>query len=155
MKKTLTALSLAALFSLPTLANARPVTITAQMNNYGGNRAYLAIYLVDPNGAYDQTLHVAGGNSNYYRHLGGWLRASRGRPNLAGVTGASVGSGRSMQVTVDIADSLIDAGYEVHVDAVAEGYRESPNEVVVPLAAASSGMPKLGRGYISTFQIDM
>ena len=155
MKKTLTALSLAALFVLPGLANARPVRITAQMNNYGGNRAYLAIYLVDPNGAYTQTLHVAGSNSGYYRHLGGWLRASRGRPNLAGVTGASVGSGRSMQVTVDIADSLIDAGYEVHVDAVAEGYRESPNEVVLPLAAASSGQPKRGRGYISTFQIDM
>ena len=155
MKKTLTALSLVALMAVPGLANARPVKITAQMNNYGGNRAYLAIYLVDSSGAYDHTLYVAGGNSNYYRHLGGWLRASRGRPNLAGITGASVGSGRTMQVTVDIADSLIDAGYEVRVDAAAENYRESPNEVAMPLATTSSGTAMRGRGYIRAFQLDM
>ena len=155
MKKTLTALSLATLLALPGLANARPVTITAHMNNYGGNGAYLAIYLVDSNGAYDHTLYVAGGRVKYYRHLEGWLRASRGQTNLAGITGASVGSGRSMQVTVEIADSLIDAGYEVRVDAVAEHYRESPNDVTIPLDTASSGQPVRGRGYISAFMLDL
>ncbi len=155
MKKTLSALALAALVSLPAIAEARPVKITAQMNSYGGNRAYLAIYLVDPSGHYDHTLYVAGGRSSYYRHLGAWMRASRGRPNLSGITGASVGSGRTMQVTVDIADSLINAGYEVHVDAAAEGFRESPDDVVMPLATASSGKPARGRGYIRAFQLDM
>jgi len=155
MKKTLTALSLATFLALPGLANARPVNITVHMNNYGGNGAYLAIYLANPDGAYDHTLYVAGSRSKYYRHLESWMRASRGRANLSGITGASVGSGRTMQVTVDIADSLIDAGYEVRVDAVAEHYRESRNDVTVPLATASSGQPVRGRGYVSAFLLDM
>jgi len=155
MKKTLTALSLAALLALPGLANARPVTITAQLNNYGGNRAFLAIYLMDSSGAYAKTLYVAGRKSKYYRHLGGWMRASRGQANLAGISGASIGSGGSLQVTVEIADSLINAGYEVRVDAAAENYRESPNEVAVPLATASSGRAVAGRGYIRSFQLNM
>ncbi len=155
MKKTLAALCLATALVVPGMAYARPVTITAQMNNYGGNRAYLAIYLVNANGAYDHTLYVAGSRTRYYRHLTGWLRASRGRPNISGITGASVGSGRTLKVTVDIADSLINAGYQVRVDAAAEGFRESPNEVTVPLDTRSSGRAQRGRGYIGSFKINL
>jgi hypothetical protein len=155
MKKTLTAVSMATLMALPGLAHARPVRITAHLNTYGGNPAYFAVYLVNSRGAYDHTLYVAGRNSRYYRHLGGWMRASRGHPNLAGITGASVGSGQSLQVTVDIADSLINAGYKVQVDAAAEGFNESPRDVIVPLANRSSGKAKRGRAYLSSFQLDM
>ena len=37
-----------------------------------------------------------------------------------GITGASVGSGRTLEVSMDLADALFDAGYTLHVDAAAE-----------------------------------
>jgi hypothetical protein len=72
-----------------------------------------------------------------------------------GISGASVGSGRSLTITVDLADALIDAGYEIHVDAAVEDMRDSPSEVVVPLTAAAAGAPVSGRRYIQSFQFDM
>ena len=43
------------------LAHSRPVTLSAQLKNYGGDGAYLAVYLTDAKGAYAGTLWVAGG----------------------------------------------------------------------------------------------
>ena len=37
--------------ALPALAQARPVTVTTTLNNYGGDGAYVAVYLTDAQGA--------------------------------------------------------------------------------------------------------
>ena len=63
------------LIALPGLATARPVTLTTTLKNYGGDGAYLAVYLTDPSGAYVRTLWVAGKKSKYYKHLSDWHRA--------------------------------------------------------------------------------
>ncbi len=34
-----------------------------------------------------------------------------------GITGASAGSGRSLELTMDLSDALFDAGYTLHIDA--------------------------------------
>ena len=47
---------------------------------------------------------------------------------MDGITGASVGSGRNLELTLDQADALFGAGYTLHVDAAAEDMRDSPNE---------------------------
>ena len=47
MKKTLFALGLATAIALPAQAQAREVTFTTQLNDYGGGGAYLALYLTD------------------------------------------------------------------------------------------------------------
>ena len=83
-------------------------------------------------------------------------RGSRG--NLAeinGITGASVGAGRTLKVTLDLADALFDAGYKLHIDAAAEDMRDSPSEVVVPLTSAGASRPAAGRSYIRSFTYDM
>ncbi|HQX57480.1 MAG TPA: DUF2271 domain-containing protein, partial [Burkholderiaceae bacterium] len=41
-KPFLTTLAAACALALPALAHSRPVTLTAQLKNYGGNGAYLA-----------------------------------------------------------------------------------------------------------------
>ena len=69
-KKTVatTALCLTlALLATPALA--RPVTITTKMKPYGGDGAYLALYLTDAKGAYKGTLWVSGQKSKYWSHL--------------------------------------------------------------------------------------
>lgn len=156
MKPILATAALAAALSLPSLAMARPVTLTTTLSNYGGDGAYLAIYVTDATGAYKGTLWMAGGKSKYYSHLGDWSRGSGGDlREINGITGASVGAGRSLKVTLDLADALFDAGYELHIDAAAEDMSDSPSEVVVPLTSAGNGQTAPGRRYIRSFSYAM
>jgi len=156
MKSILAALAMTTALTVPGLAMARPVTLTTTLNNYDGNGAYLVLYVTDPTGAYKGTLWMAGSRSKYYSHLSGWQRGSGGNlADLNGITGASVGAGRTLKVTLDLADALFDAGYKLHIDAAAEDLRDSPSEVVVPLSSAGAGRPMAGRSYIRSFAYDM
>ncbi|MGP1629119.1 MAG: DUF2271 domain-containing protein [Giesbergeria sp.] len=155
-KPLLTALAAACVLVVPALAHSRQVTLTTQLKNYGGDGAYLAAYLTDAKGAYAGTLWVAGGKAKYYKHLADWNRLSAGdAKRLTGVTGASVGAGRTLKVTADLADALIDAGYEIHIDAAVEDMRDSPSEIRVPLTTTNAGKPQAGKQYIQslTFQL--
>lgn len=155
-KPLLTALAAACALALPALAHGRTLALTAQLKNYGGDGAYLAVYLTDAKGVYVRTLWVAGGKAKYYKHLSDWSRLSAGDARrLNGVTGASVGAGRTLKVTADLADALIDAGYEIRIDAAAEDMRDSPSEVRVPLSAASVGKPQPGRQYIQSVTVQL
>ena len=156
MKTTLTALALTTALVLPGLAMARPVTFTTTLNNYGGDGAYLALYLTDASGAYAGTLWMAGGKSKYYDSLAGWYRATGGDPaQIDGITGASVGAGRTLEITLDLADALFDAGYVLHVDAAVEDMRDSPDDVAVPLTTQGAGKPTPGRRYVASLKYDM
>lgn len=151
-KCLLTTAAAACALALPAMAHSRQVTLSTTLKNYGGDGAYLAVYLTDAKGAYVRTLWVAGGKAKYYKHLADWnrLSASDGK-RLQGVTGASVGAGRALKVTADLADALIDAGYEIRIDAAAENMRDSPAEIRVPLSSAQAGKPHTGKQYIQSF----
>lgn len=156
MRSILAALALTTALTLPGIAMARPVTLTTTLKTYGGDGAYLAIYVTDAKGAYAGTLWMAGGKSKYYEHLSDWYRATRGNTaEINGITGASVGAGRTLEITLDLADALFDAGYTVHVDAAVEDMRDSPNEVAVPLTAAGAGQTVQGRRYVASFGYGM
>lgn len=152
MKTLVSVLALSTALALPGLASARPVTLTTTLKNYGGDGAYLAVYLTDPSGAYVRTLWVAGKKSKYYKHLTDWHRATGGSPSqINGLTGASVGEGRSLKVTADLADALFDAGYKLNIDAAAEDMRDSPRDISVPLTKTGAGKPVAGRSYVAGF----
>lgn len=154
MKKLTAILLLATAFSVPGLAYAKDATLALQMTSYQGPPAYLAVYLTKPDGSYDSTLWVAGGRSDYYRHLRGWIRGiSNSNERIDAITGASVGSGRTMQVAATIADALIDAGYTVHIDSAVEGGAENRDDLVLPLDQASSGKVVSGTGYVSAMRL--
>lgn len=152
----MTLLAAACTLAVPGLAHSRPVTLTAQLKNYGGDGAYLAAYLTDAKGAYVRTLWVAGGKAKYYKHLSDWSRLSAGdAKRLNGVTGASVGAGRALKVTADLADALIDAGYEIRIDAAVEDMRDSPSEVRIPLTTTGAGKPQAGKQYIQSVSFQL
>lgn len=71
------------------------------------------------------------------------------------MTGASVGAGRTLKVTADLADALIDAGYEIRIDAAAEDMRDSPSDIRVPLTTQNVGKPQAGKQYVQslTYQL--
>ena len=155
-KPVLTALIAAAVLASPALAQSREVNITTQLKNYGGDGAYLAVYLTDAQGAYAGTLWVAGSKAKYYKHLSAWSRLSAAdNQRLLGVTGASVGAGRTLKVTADLADALLDAGYEIRIDAAVEDQRDSPAEVRLPLSTAQAGQPVRGKQYIQSTRFDL
>ncbi|MCZ8078737.1 MAG: DUF2271 domain-containing protein [Rhodobacteraceae bacterium] len=152
MEPLLAALALTTAIIAPGLALARPVTLTANLSQYGGQGAYLAIYVTDPSGAYAGSLWMAGGKSKYYKHLSDWARLTGGDvAQVDGITGASVGAGRSLELTMDLADALFDAGYTLHVDAAVEDMRDSPGEIAVPLTTEGAGQPVAGRRYVADF----
>lgn len=156
MRKTVASLCLAGVMALPGFVYARPVTLTTQLQSYGGDGAYLAIYVTDAKGQYKSTLWVAGQKSKYFKNLRDWARGSGMKASeFDGVSGASVGSGRELKVTVEVADALIDAGYEIRVDSAVEDMRDTPSDVRVPLTTSGAGKPVAGRGYVKSFTYDL
>ena len=152
MKKILLSLCIAGALAMPAIGQARPVTLTTQLKNYSGDGAYLAIYVTDAKGVYKKTLWVSGKKAKHYKNLRDWARGSGLRPSeYDGVSGASVGNGRMLKVTVELADALIDAGYEIRVDSAVEDGRDNPADVRTPLTTAGAGKPAAGRGYIKSF----
>ncbi|WP_341987811.1 DUF2271 domain-containing protein [Azorhizobium sp. AG788] len=154
MKFVLPALAATAAFIAPTFAEARQVTFETALKTYGGNGAYVVLYVTDAAGKYKGTLWMAGGMAKYYRHLSDWQRASGGRPTeIDGITGASIGSGKTLKISLDIADAMINAGYQVHVDTAVEDGMDNPSEVVAPLDTSVSGKAAPGKGYVKSFSV--
>ncbi|MDB5529952.1 MAG: Tat pathway signal protein [Devosia sp.] len=156
MKKLVAILMLATAIVAPETAFAKDLSITAQMGPYSGRPAYLAIYVTKPDGSYDSTLWIAGQKTRFYQDLRNWFRgiAASGE-TIDGITGASVGSGQTLSVNVTLADALIDAGYQLHVDSAVEDGGYYPNDVVLPLSTASSGKPVSGSGYVQSLTVTM
>ena len=155
--KILTAtLCLAAAIALPAGAQAREITLNTQMKSYSGNEAYLAIYVTDAQGQYQSTLWVAGKKAKYYKHLRDWARGSGlNSIEFDGVTGASAGGGQMLTVKVELADALLDAGYQIRIDSSVEDKRDNRAEVIAPLTSAGAGKPAAGDGYVESFSYDL
>lgn len=152
MKKLAMIMCLASASLLCTQAFAREVVLTTELQSYGGNGAYLAIYLTDTDGQYKDTLWVAGEKPKYYKHLTGWARGSGLRATeYDGVTGATVGSGKTLTLTLDIADTYIDSGFQLRVDSAVEDMRDNRDDIIVPLTSEGAGKPSNGSGYVKSF----
>lgn len=154
MKKIAAALVLASALAVPSLAYAKDLTIEAKIASYRGPNAFFAIYVTKPDGSYDSTLWVAGQNQRYYRHLRNWVRGiAAAGGNIDGISGASVGAGQTLTVHASVADAMIDAGYQIHVDSAVENGGEYANDIVMPLAQASSGVAATGAGYVQSLTV--
>ena len=136
---------------------AKDVTIDTKLVNYSGRAAYLAVYLTKPDGSYDSTLWVSGTKTRYMGEMRGWVSAMQNAGetslNLDGITGASVGGGQTLTVHANLADALIDAGYNIHVETAVEHGGEYPDDAVAPLN--STPQQAAGTGYVSTLSVSM
>jgi hypothetical protein len=156
MKKLLTILMLSTALVAPGAALARDVTISTTMSNYSGNNAYLSVYLTKPDGSYETTLWVSGSKMRYLGELRGWVSALQqwgGSLSLDGITGASVGSGQTLTIHANLADAMIDAGYQIHVESAVERGGEYPDDAVATVTSTSQKVS--GNGYVSTLSVKM
>jgi hypothetical protein len=155
MKKLAAMLMLATALVAPAVAMARDVTIETSLVQYSGHAAYLAVYLTNPDGSYNSTLWVSGQKSKYYGDLRGWARAASraGSLDLDGITGASVGGGQTLTVHASLADTLLDAGYQIHVDTAVEKGGQYADDAVIPLT--SKPATATGTGYVNTIALGL
>ena len=155
MKKLAAMLMLATALIAPGIAMARDVTIQTNLVQYSGHAAYLAVYLTNPDGSYNSTLWVAGQKSKYFGDLRGWARAAStgGSFNLDGITGASVGGGQTLTVHANLADTLLDAGYQVHVDSAVENGGQYSDDAVIALTSTPGTAS--GTGYVNTISLGL
>lgn len=153
MKQITTTLALgAATIAAPLAAAAAPVTFTTTLKSYPGPGAYAAYYVTDAAGAYLGSLWMAGGKAKYHKHLLGWFRATGGDPaQIDGITGASIGSGQSQTITLNLSDAIFDKGYILHIDTSVEDGADRPNDVAIELSSQNIGKPVPGKGYIKSF----
>lgn len=153
MKKIVARLLLATALVAPGAALARDVTITTTLGPYSGNGAYLAIYLTEPDGSYHSTLWLAGRKLKYMSSMRGWMKsvAEVGSVDVDGITGASVGTGETLVVHADLADTLIDAGYTIHVDTSVEHGGAYSDDATISLA--TDAVPVAGTGYVGTLSL--
>lgn len=155
MKKLAALLMLATALSAPSMAMARDVSIQTSLVQYSGHAAYLAVYLTNPDGSYNSTLWVSGQKSKYYGDLRGWARAvsTGGSLNLDGITGASVGSGETLTVHANLADTLLDAGYQIHVDSAVENGGQYADDAVIDLTSTPGSAS--GTGYVNAISLGL
>lgn len=138
--------------ALSTQSSAREIVLSTELQSYSGNGAYLAIYLTNAEGQYQETLWISGQKSKYYTHLTGWARGSGLRTSeYDGISGASVTSGKTLTVSLELADTYIDTGFQLRVDSSVEDMRDNRNDVVVPLTSEGAGKSVNGNGYVKTF----
>lgn len=155
MKKLAAMLMLATALVTPGIAMAGDVSVQTSLVQYSGHGAYLAIYLTNPDDSYNSTLWVSGQKSKYYGDLRGWARAAStaGSLNLDGITGASVGGGQTLTVHANLADTLLDAGYHIHVDSAVENGGQYADDAVIELT--SSPATASGTGYVNTISLGL
>lgn len=135
-------------------AEAKKITATIQMKNFRGPPAYVALYLTNPDGQFHSTLAVRGGKPKYRRHLRNWFRgvAKSGSP-VDGLSGASVGSGRSFSVQADISDALLKAGYKLQVDTAVEDVADYRGEATIMLDTTTPQATARGKGFVKSVTI--
>ncbi|MBL4807919.1 MAG: DUF2271 domain-containing protein [Rhodobacteraceae bacterium] len=130
-------------------AQAVETTILVQINEYEGEKAYFSLYLVDPDGRYDRTLWVSGDETKYFPDMPRWFRyLSRNAQELDAITGASTGAGDRAVLTIEIDESLIDAGYALRVETAVEDRENYDEDVEVDLTTDNQGTKFEGSGYV-------
>lgn len=156
MKKTLALLAVSTAMIAPGVVQAKNISATVTMKGFRGPPAYVAVYLTKPNGQFHSTLAVNGHKNKYRKHLRGWIRgASRSNQPLDGLTGASVGSGRTLTVNANVQDSLLNAGYQVHVDTAVEDRGEFRSDAAVKVNASQPSVITKGKGFVKSLKVQV
>lgn len=120
-----------------------------QMTNYTGEGAYIAISLMNKNGTYNKTLYVLGPDKKWHPDWKEWNKAFKTKkPNLSGITGASISGGDRTVVTLNLDKSLVDAGYTLRFETAVEEKSYFAKDVEIPLTATALAAKTEGKGYI-------
>ena len=120
-----------------------------QMTNYTGERAYIAVSLMNPSGDYVKTLQVLGDDQEWYSDIIEWWKfQGKVRANIDAVTGATIGGGERNIFTIAIEDDKIDNGYKIRFESGVEDQEYYKDDVEFELTSESVKSKVEGIGFI-------
>lgn len=120
-----------------------------QMMNYTGERAYVVVSLIDPNGEYVKTLYMQGDDKEWFPDLKNWWKFSDGNSeNIDAITGATIGNGQRNIISLSLDASQVDKGYTIRFESAVENQEYFAIDAEVPLQTATISNKVDGKGYI-------
>lgn len=136
------------------VAFTKPVETTSvkcliQMTNYTGEGAYVVVSLINPEGAYEETLYVQGKDKEWYSDITEWWRFyGKRRPNIDAISGATIAGGERTVSLLKIASEKIDAGYSIRFETAVEDQEYYTDDVQFELTSESIKSKIEGKGFI-------
>lgn len=125
-----------------------------QMTNYTGEGAYIAISLLNPNGAYEKTLYVQGDDDEWYFDITEWWKfQGKIRSNIDAITGATISGGERTISVIQIDDDKIDTGYKIRFESAVEDQAYYKDDVEFELTSESVKSKVEGNGFIRYIRI--
>ncbi|MFC4094245.1 DUF2271 domain-containing protein [Euzebyella saccharophila] len=120
-----------------------------QMTNYSGEKAYVVVSLINPEGNYEKTLYVQGDDAEWFPDLKQWWDFSNGsNENIDGLTGATIGNGERNIISLTFDESQLDAGYKVRFESAVEDQDYHEVDAEIKLNSATIKNKVDGTGYI-------
>ncbi|MBD2757286.1 DUF2271 domain-containing protein [Spirosoma validum] len=120
-----------------------------QMTNYMGEKAYVAVSLMNGKGAYEKTLYVLGSDKKWYPDVKAWYKAlGKKTPNISAISGASVAGGDRSVIVLDIDNSKLDKDYKLRFESAVEDKEDHAKDIEIPLTTAALSAKSEGTGFI-------
>ena len=130
-------------------ATKKPVKCLIQMTNYSGEGAYLVVSLLDPTGAYEETLYVQGKDSEWYSEITAWWQFyGKHRPNIDAISGATISGGERTVTVLQIPEDKIDQGYSLRFETSVEDQEYYEDDIQFELTSENLKAKKEGKGFI-------
>ncbi|MDB0599775.1 DUF2271 domain-containing protein [Tenacibaculum maritimum] len=125
-----------------------------QMKNYTGEGAYIVISLLNPAGAYEETLYVQGDDEEWYHDITNWWNfQGRVRKNIDAITGATISGGNRAFSVIKIDDSKINKGYKIRFETAVEDQEYYTNDIEFELTTENLKSKIEGKGFIRYIRI--
>lgn len=131
--------------------NEPPVTYKCmiQMTNYSGEKAYVVVSLINPEGEYEKTLYVQGDDEEWYPDLKKWWAFSKGaNENIDAITGATIGNGERNIISLQFDESRVNNGYKIRFETAVENQDYHTTDAEVDLNSETIRNKVDGNGYI-------
>jgi hypothetical protein len=120
-----------------------------QMTNYTGEGAYIAISLLNSEGAYVETLYVHGDDDEWYFDITEWWDFyGKKRNDIDAITGATLSGGKRAITVLEIDDDKLNSGYKIRFETAVEDQEYYPADVEFELTSESVKGKIEGKGFI-------
>ncbi len=132
-----------------TIEEKKSVKCLIQLTNYTGEGAYLVVSLMNPSGAYEETLYVQGDDSEWYSEISSWWNFyGKRRPNIDAITGATVSGGERSIAVLKIDETKIDQGYFLRFETSVEDQEYYETDLEFELTSENLANKQEGTGWI-------
>jgi len=120
-----------------------------QMTNYMGEKAYVAVSLMNGKGAYEKTMYVLGSDKKWYPDVKAWYKAlGKKTPTISAISGASVAGGDRSVIVLEIDNAKLNKDYKLRFESAVEDKEDHVKDLEIPLTAEALSTKSEGTGFI-------